>query len=132
MPRALRFIRAAQYACYALAGVLGAIQPSVILASTITSDVIYGWVILLGVGALFCLWGAARGSWLGEYVGLGPMIFALGGYGLLVLGTAVVMNPAAFLAAFLYLAVTAGLVARWVEVMHERKLASQNRRPRGD
>lgn len=119
--------RVLQYILYTAASLIGALEPSVILTHNFTSWVIYGWVLCLLIGAAACTIGALRNSWLGEYFGLPFMMFALGGYGLLALGTALFVNPAASLGALLYLAVAFGLLARLVEVSTLRKIAFANR-----
>ena len=122
-----RWTRVLQYVLYTAASMIGAFEPSVILTSNLTSWIIYGWVLCLLIGSALCMIGAIRNSWLGEYLGLPLMIFALGGYGLLALGTALFVNPTAALGALLYLAVTLGLLTRLVEVSNLRKIASANR-----
>jgi hypothetical protein len=128
--RPRRVARVLEYFFFTAGGLVGAFEPSTILTSNLTSWLIYGWVLSLLIGAGLCLAGSVRNSWLGEYIGLPLMIFALGGYGLLAFGTALYVNPAALLGSFLYIAVGLGLTARLAEVGRQRKSAIANRPPR--
>lgn len=80
-----RITRVIGYALMAIAGVAAIIwpAPSVRAATSPTTGLlVYVWAILLAVGGISATIGAATDRWLGEYVGLIPLVTTFAAYGL--------------------------------------------------
>lgn len=127
--RPRRWPRLLHYGLILGAGVDAIITPSIILTGTLSGYLILTWVLFMSVGSAVAFVGCLRNSWLGEYIGLPLIIFAIGGYGLL--ATAVFVgslgHTGSLVAGLLYLGFAFGLSARWAEVNGYRKTARQYR-----
>jgi hypothetical protein len=74
-----RFVRAAGYLAIACSGVatLTVTPPLIQYADSPIYGAYVVWLCLMVAGALFCCYGAVRGRWFGEYVGLWPIVTSL-------------------------------------------------------
>jgi hypothetical protein len=116
--RAFRFLG---YALVAFCGVAAILWPPQSVSHAATSPLVYVWITFLIVGGLVCAAGAAWDAWLGEYIGLWPLITAFAVFAVSALATGLV---AASGGACL-LAIACWLVARWQEVAVLRREATR-------
>jgi hypothetical protein len=117
--RAFRFLG---YALVAFCGVAAILWPPQSVSHAATSPLVYVWITFLIVGGLACAAGAAWDAWLGEYIGLWPLItaFAVFAVSALATGRLVAASGGACL-----LAIACWLVARWQEVAVLRREATR-------
>lgn len=117
MPRgsARQLWRAFGYTLLVLAGLAAAIwpAPSVRAATGPVSSLVYVWVVMLIVGGCSSAIGAATGRWIGEYVGLWPLMSVFVVYGIAAGATGRVTSLGG---AFALGAVGILLYARWRDV----------------
>lgn len=80
--RRRKVIRTACYLCVLGSGAASIVWPpvSVTAATSPVRVLALVWSGLLVAGAVPALWGAATGKWVGEYIGLPPIIFAAGAF----------------------------------------------------
>ena len=118
-----RWTRVAAYAFMAAAGTAALIwpAPSVERATGATSGItVYAWALLLAVGSMSAMLGSVLESWIGEYVGLLPLIATFSVYSIAAAATGKSMAIAAscILGAFALF-----LLARWWDVDMTRREA---------
>lgn len=89
---------------------------------------VYVWAGLLIVGGTSSALGAATDRWLGEYVGLWPLILMFAVFGLSAFGSS--RGPIAYAGGFCLSAIAALLVGRWRDTALIRREA--DRRVRTD
>lgn len=117
-----QWARATGYTLIVFSGVAAAIwpAPSVRAAAGPMSSLVYVWVVLLIVGGGCSAIGAATGRWLGEYVGLWPLIFTFAVYGIAAGATG---RTTSLTAAFALGSIGVLLYARWRDVALVRQEA---------
>jgi HAMP domain-containing protein len=116
--------RAARFAGYALIAVCGLAAmlwppPSV---SRTANSLIWVWIVSILAGGVACAVGAGLDVWLGEYVGLWPLITAFAVFGISALATGQLVSIAG---GTCLLAIAFWLLARWQEVAVLRREADR-------
>lgn len=129
--RIARGARTVGYTLMAAAGVAAMVwPPHSVQAATAPGAhrLVYIWAGLMVIGGASSAIGAATDRWLGEYVGLWPLIFTFAVFGLISFGSS--RGPVAYAGGFLLAAFAALLVGRWRETALIRREAV--RRARAD
>jgi len=120
-----RISRVLGYGLMALAGLaaLAWPAPSVRAATSATSGaLVYMWAALLAVGGLSCALGSALDRWLGEYVGLWPLVTTFAVYALAASGSG---RWTAVAGACALGSIALLLLARWRDVALIRREAAR-------
>jgi hypothetical protein len=140
--RRRRYSRALAYLLTACAGVIATVAPPPSVETTASPVYVafYLWTVLLIVGGALSAVGAARGRWLGEYVGLWPLIVSFLAFGLATATNGRGWQSAA--GSLLLTAFATWLYSRWLDVALLRRDAARSqveqtgdadrRRARGD
>lgn len=125
--RRRRAARTVAYVLMALGGLASMIwttAPAVRSATAGAGLLIYVWALLLVVGGTSSALGSWTDRWLGELVGLGPLISVFAVYGLSAFLSS--RGFAAYAGGFTLLAVAALLFARWQDVSLIREEATRH------
>jgi hypothetical protein len=140
--RRRRYSRGLAYLLTAVAGAIATVAPPPAVEMTASPVYVafYLWTVLLIVGGALSAVGAARGRWLGEYVGLWPLIVSFVAFGLAAATNGRGWQSAA--GALLLGAFATWLYSRWLDVALLRKESTRSqveqtddaerRRARGD
>lgn len=125
-PGRRRAARTAAYAAMAVAGVAAMIWPTAPAVRSATAGaglLIYVWALMFVVGGVSSALGSWSDRWLGELVGLGPLISVFVVYGLSAFVSS--RGYTAWAGGFLFLAVAAFLFSRWQDVSQIREEATR-------
>lgn len=122
MPR--RPVRAAAFSLLAAGGIAAMVwpPPAVQAATSPVYALAYLWATLLVIGGIASALGAATDRWLGEYVGLWPLIMVFAIYGLSAFASS--RGLVAVAGGCVLTAVAALLLARWQDVALIRREAA--------
>jgi hypothetical protein len=128
LPR--RPVRAVAFALLAAGGIAAMIwpPPAVQAATSPAAALAYLWAALLILGGACSAIGAATDRWLGEYVGLWPLITVFAIYGLSAFASS--RGLVALAGGCVLTAVAALLLARWQDVNLIRREAAHTARTR--
>lgn len=115
--------RTFMYSCLAGAGLCTVLFPSQLVEDQVGFVVVEIWSVAMMVSSLTALYGAVTDRWIGEYVAL-PLLFTVmflyGCSALLGAG----LNPSPLFAyGLVVIAFSAGLVARWQDVVKVKHVA---------
>lgn len=128
----MRIARGARTVGYTLMGAAGAAAmvwpPQSVTTATSPNarSLVYVWAGLMVVGGVSSALGAATDRWLGEYVGLWPLILTFMVFGMTSFGSS--RGPVAYAGGFCLSAVAALLVGRWRDTALIRKEADRQAR----
>lgn len=110
--------RGVGYALFVTAGVVGTIFGPLSLVAVMGPDAAAIWGLWLTLGGVACLLGVLTGTWVGEFVGMPLLWSALIGYAYAVgKYTDSPLGEWRWGAGALLLAVCAGLLDRWLDVL---------------
>lgn len=100
--------------------------PTAVRDSTSSPDGVYVWAALMVAGGVASAWGAVTDRWLGEYVGLWPLICTFLVFGIAAFGSN--RGPVAYAGGFCLTAFAAWLVGRWRDTALIRREADRKAR----
>lgn len=119
-----RWTRVVAYTFMAVGGLASTVWPSPSVRNVTypLAALLYLWAILLIIGGITAAVGAATGRWIGEYVGLWPLISTFAVYGIASLSSGRVTSIAGglVLSSFAFF-----LLARWRDVADVRREAGR-------
>jgi uncharacterized membrane protein YdjX (TVP38/TMEM64 family) len=121
--RPRRTARFLGYVLIAVCGVAAILWPPATVSTAAAGFLFYIWVLFLVAGGAISALGAGLDVWLGEYIGLWPVITASTIFGLSALATG---RWQAVAGGCFLLAVTCWLFARWQEVAVLRREADRD------
>lgn len=125
--RIARGARTIGYTLMACAGTAAMIwPPQSVRDSTSSPDSVYIWAALMIVGGVSSALGAATDRWLGEYVGLWPLICTFMVFGIAAFASD--RGAVARAGGFCLLAFAAWLISRWRETALIRREADRKAR----
>lgn len=129
--RWVRRVRLAKYAAYGAGSVLSIPYPSILVSGAFTRDFAsfaYVWSAIFLIGALCSLLGVLTKTWVGEYVGLWGVFFALSLYSL----ACFTVDPTGqrVFIGLVFFGFSMSSVARWQDVNQQKRIAEYRRRVR--
>lgn len=129
--RTMRVVRGFKYGSFIAAALVSYAFPSLLVSASFKgpwSVFAYVWSTFLLLGATTCLCGLVKRTWVGEFIGLWGVIFTLGVYAISCFGNAHT-GQQVFLG-LLVLAFSFSSFARWLDMLHQKKLVEYEARLR--
>lgn len=119
---AFRIARAFKYSSFALASIVG-----LVYAHTFES---YAWSVLFLLGSIACIAGVVTKTWVGEFIGLWPVVSCLGMFSLGCFLDVDQLSPQRVFLGLIFLGFAFSSFARYQDVRFQKRLSDYDRRTR--